>query len=324
MYTADGDSPVIQVQVSKAETMATDIVKYEFRTMDGAALPEWQAGAHLDIVVAPEFLRQYSMSGNPADRSVYQIGVLNEHEGRGGSTLMHRIFNEGRKIFISRPINHFPVDADATYSILMGGGIGITPMIAMAHELHASGREFELHYSGRSRDTMGYLNDIESFPWADRVTLHITDEGSRCDLAQTIKPYQQGWHIYTCGAERYMNSVTEAANAAAYPEEAQHLEYFSVPEQPDYVNHDFRLKLAKSGKELLIPADRVATDVLLEHGIKVDVKCSDGICGVCKCGLIDGDVEHRDFVLSKAQRRDNVILCQSRAAAEGGVIEVDL
>jgi reductive dehalogenase len=324
MYTADGDSPVIQVQVSKAETMATDIVKYEFRTMDGAELPEWQAGAHLDIVVAPEFLRQYSMSGNPADRSVYQIGVLNEREGRGGSTLMHRIFNEGRKIFISRPINHFPVDADATYSILMGGGIGITPMIAMAHELHSSGREFELHYSGRSRDTMGYLNDIASFPWADRVTLHITDEGSRCDLAQTIKPYQQGWHIYTCGAERYMSSVIDAANAAAYPEEAQHLEYFSVPEQPDYENHDFRLKLAKSGKELLIPADRVATDVLLEHGIKVDVKCSDGICGVCKCGLIDGDVEHRDFVLSKAQRKDNVILCQSRAAAEGGVIEVDL
>ena len=324
IYSADGDSPVIQVQVTKAETMATDIVKYEFRSIDGSELPEWQAGAHLDIVVAPEFLRQYSMSGNPTDRSVYQIGVLNEREGRGGSTLMHRIFNEGRKIFISRPINHFPVEANATYSILMGGGIGITPMIAMAHELHHSGRDFELHYSGRSRSTMGYLQDIESFPWADKVTLHITDEGTRCDLTQVIKRYQAGWHIYTCGAERYMNSVVEAANTAAYPEEAQHLEYFSVPEQPDYVNHDFRLKLAKSGKELFIPADRVATDVLQEHGIKVDVKCSDGICGVCKCGLIAGNVEHRDFVLSKAQRANNVILCQSRAASDGGLIEVDL
>ena len=323
-YTADGDSPVIQVTVTKAETMAEDIVKYEFRSVDGSALPEWQAGAHLDIVVAPEFLRQYSMSGNPADRSVYQIGVLNEHDGRGGSKLMHRIFNEGRKIFISRPINHFPVDRAATRSILMGGGIGITPMIAMAHELHQSGREFELHYSGRSRSTMGYLSDLESFPWADKVTLHITDEGTRCNLEQIIQPYQNGCHIYTCGAERYMNSVIEAAEAAAYPEEAQHLEYFSVPEQPDYVNHDFRLKLVKSGKELLIPADRVATDILLENGIKVDVKCSDGICGVCKCGLISGDVEHRDFVLSKAQRQSNVILCQSRAATDGGLIEVDL
>jgi len=324
IYSADGDSPVIQVTVTKAETMAEDIVKYEFRSTDGSDLPEWQAGAHLDIVVAPEFLRQYSMSGNPADRSVYQIGVLNEHEGRGGSKLMHRIFNEGRKIFISRPINHFPVDSQATHSILMGGGIGITPMIAMAHELHQSGREFELHYSGRSRNTMGYLQDLDSFAWADKVTLHITDEGTRCKLDQIIQPYQQGWHLYTCGAERYMNSVIEAAEAANYPEEAQHLEYFSVPEQPDYINHDFRLKLVRSGKELLIPADRVATDVLLENGIKVDVKCSDGICGVCKCGLVSGDVEHRDFVLSKAQRQTNVILCQSRAASDGGLIEVDL
>ena len=121
-----------------------------------------------------------------------------------------------------------------------------------------------------------------------------------------------------------MNSVIQAAEAAAYPDEAQHLEYFSVPEQPDYINHDFRLKLAKSGKELLIPADKVATDILIENGIKVDVKCSDGICGVCKCGLLSGDVEHRDFVLSKAQRKNNVILCQSRAASEGGLIEVNL
>ena len=323
-YSADGDSPVIQVIVSKAETMATDIVKYEFQSVDGTALPEWQAGAHLDIVVAPEFLRQYSMSGNPADRTVYQIGVLNEHDGRGGSRLMHRIFNEGRKIFISRPINHFPVDSEATYSILMGGGIGITPMIAMAHELHHSGRNFELHYSGRSRSSMGYLQDLQSFAWADKVTLHITDEGTRCDLDQIIDQYQPGWHIYTCGAERYMNGVIAAANAAAYPEEAQHLEYFSVPEQPDYVNHDFRLKLAKSGKELLVPADRIATDVLIENGINVDVKCSDGLCGVCKCGLLSGEVEHRDFVLSKAQRQSNVILCQSRAATDGGTIEVDL
>ena len=121
-----------------------------------------------------------------------------------------------------------------------------------------------------------------------------------------------------------MNGVIAAANAAAYPEEAQHLEYFSVPEQPDYVNHDFRLKLAKSGKELLVPADRIATDVLIENGINVDVKCSDGLCGVCKCGLLSGEVEHRDFVLSKAQRQSNVILCQSRAATDGGLIEVDL
>ena len=121
-----------------------------------------------------------------------------------------------------------------------------------------------------------------------------------------------------------MSAVMEAATKAGYPEDNRHLEYFSVPEIPDWINHDFTLKLAKSGKELLVPADRSATDILAENGVQVDVKCSDGICGVCKCGLINGDVEHRDFVLSSKQRKDNIILCQSRAADKNGVLEIDL
>ena len=323
-YTADGESPVIQVTVSKVEQMADGVTKYEFRPVDGNPLPEWQAGAHLDIVVAPDFLRQYSLSGNPADRDHFQIAVLREDAGRGGSKLMHRIFNEGRRVFVSKPINHFPLDAEATHSVLMGGGIGITPMLAMAHELHAQGRSFELHYSGRSRETMGFLEDIAGYPWADKVHLHISGEGTRVDLAAIMQGYQPGWHVYTCGGDRYMTSVMEAAEAAGFPEEARHLEYFSVPEQPDYVNHDFEIKLVKSGKTFAVPADKTAADVLVEKGYPVDIKCADGICGVCKCGLVSGEVEHRDFVLSKKQRETGIILCQSRAAQKDGVLELDL
>ena len=324
IYTADGDSPVIQVVITKAEAMAEGVTKYEFATVDGSELPKWTAGAHLDIVVAPEFLRQYSMSGDPADRTKYQIGVLREDQGRGGSLLMHRIFNEGRRIFISRPINHFPLHEGAKKSILMGGGIGITPMIAMAHELYAQGQDFELHYSGRSRKEVGYLKDLAAFDWSDRVTYHFSDDGTRADLDTILAGYEDGYHVYTCGADRYMTAVTEAAAHAGYPEDACHLEYFSVPEQPEYVNHTFTLKLAKSGKSLTVPEDKSATDILAENGIHIDVKCSDGICGVCKCGLVSGEVEHRDFVLSKAQRASSIILCQSRAAEKDGVIEVDL
>jgi ferredoxin-NADP reductase/ferredoxin len=324
IYTAAGESPVIQVEITAAKETADGVMKYEFQPVEGGDLPAWSAGAHLDIVVAPEFLRQYSMSGNPADLSTYQIVVLREDEGRGGSKLMHRIFSKGRRIFISRPINHFPLDETASKSILMGGGIGITPMIAMAHELHAQGRDFVLHYSGRSRATMGLLDEIMIFPWADKIHLHITDDGSRADMDAIVAGYQAGWHVYTCGAERYMAGVMEAAERAGFPEEARHLEYFSVPETPEYVNHDFTLKLAKSGKEFVVPADKSATDVLTENGIHVDVKCADGICGVCKCGLISGDVEHRDFVLSQSQRQTGIILCQSRAAGAGGVVEIDL
>jgi reductive dehalogenase len=322
-YTSDGQSPVLRVEISKAEEMADGVTKYEFRALDGADLPAWQAGAHLDIVVAPEFLRQYSMSGDPGDCSTYQIGVLREDHGRGGSALLHRIFNEGRKVFISRPINHFPLDETATRSLLMGGGIGITPMIAMAHRLHALGAEFEVHYSIPGRDSAGYLDDLKAVPWRDRLHLHVSDEGTRADLDRLLSGYQSGWHVYTCGPDRFMTGVIEAAERQGFPEEARHLEYFSVPDLPDYENHDFTLELS-DGRSFLVPADQSATDVLAQNGVQVDVKCSDGICGVCKCTLISGEVEHRDFVLSNAQRTNNIILCQSRAAKPGGVIKVDL
>ena len=322
-YTVPGDAPVVRVALSKVEKMTADVTKYEFSSLDGQPLPEWTAGAHLDVVVAPEFLRQYSMSGDPGDRGTYQIGVLREDEGRGGSALMHRIFHEGRKVFISKPINHFELDETATRTFLMGGGIGITPMIAFAHRLHDLGADFELHYSASREDGAGYLKDLKGMAWKDKVHLHFSDKGTRADLDQVLSGYQPGWHVYTCGPDRFMDAVMAAAERQGFPEEARHLEYFSVPEQPDYENHDFALRL-KDGRELVVPADKIATQVLAENGIHVDVKCSDGICGVCKCGLVSGEVEHRDFVLSKKQRETAIILCQSRAAKPGGVIEIDL
>lgn len=317
------DAPVIRVEIKKAEAMTADVTKYEFATLDGTPLPDWTAGAHLDVLVAPEFLRQYSMSGAPSQTDRYQIGVLREDEGRGGSALLHRIFDEGRKVFISKPINHFPLVEEAKKTFLMGGGIGITPMIAFAHRLHELGKDFALHYSCSSRANAGYLDDLAAMPWADKVHYHFSDEGTRADLDQVLSGYTDGWHVYTCGPDRFMAGVMEAAERQGFPEEARHLEYFNVPEQPDYENHPFTLKL-KDGRRLEVPEDKTASDILLENGVHVDVKCADGICGVCKCGLVAGEVEHRDFVLSNKQRETGIILCQSRAAEAGGEIEIDL
>jgi ferredoxin len=139
-----------------------------------------------------------------------------------------------------------------------------------------------------------------------------------------VLQYTPGSHVYTCGPEAYMQAVLDTARANGFPEEARHMEYFLVPEQPEYENHPFTLKLAKSGREIRVPAEKTATEALAESGIHVNVKCSDGICGVCKCGLIAGDAEHRDFVLSNKQRQGAIILCQSRALAPGGVLEIDL
>lgn len=206
----------------------------------------------------------------------------------------------------------------------MGGGIGITPMIAFAHRLHRLGKPFELHYSASTRAGAGYLGDLATMPWADHVHYHFSDQGTRADLDAILSGYQDGWHVYTCGPDRYMDGVTQAAERQGFPEGARHLEYFSVPEQPDYENHPFTLKLVQSGLELTVPAEKDAAQVLNEAGIHVDVKCADGICGVCKCGVVSGEIEHRDFVLSNKQRESAIILCQSRAAQPDGVIELDL
>ncbi len=322
-YSVSGPAPVVRVEISAATQMTPDVTKYEFRALDGSDLPEWSAGAHLDILVAPEFLRQYSMSGDPADRRRYEIGVLREDTGRGGSKLLHRIFTPGRRVFMARPINHFELDETATKTLLIGGGIGITPMIAFAHRLHALGRDFAVHYSVPSRAAAGYLDDLAAAPWAKAVTLHISDEGTRADLPAILGTYAPGHHVYTCGPDRFMNAVIDAAIAAGFPEEARHLEYFALPEEPEYENHPFTLKLT-NGASYAVPADKTATDVLAENGVHVDVKCSDGLCGVCRARLVSGEAEHRDFVLSQKQRESEIILCRSRAAKPNGVLEIDL
>ncbi|MEO0362968.1 MAG: PDR/VanB family oxidoreductase, partial [Pseudomonadota bacterium] len=219
--------------------------------------------------------------------------------------------------------NHFPLDESASRTLLMGGGIGVTPMIAMAHRLHAIGAEFTLHYSAKSRAAAGFLDDLAAAPWAGRVHYHFSDEGTRIDLAAALGRHQDGSALYVCGPDRYMDAVLTAGAALGWPEEAMKREYFSVPEQPEWENHPFTLRL-KEGREVEVAADEAATDALLRLGIRIDVKCSDGICGVCKCGVRSGAVEHRDFVLGPKQRETSMILCSSRAAEPDGVIELDL
>jgi reductive dehalogenase len=320
----DGPPPVFPVILKRREDMADDIARFEFVAANGGELPKFEAGAHVDVVIAPEYLRQYSLAGNPADTSKYVLGVQREPQGRGGSILMLRAFREGRRVFISPPRNHFPLDESATRSFLFAGGIGITPMLTMAHRLHELGRDYELHYSARSRPSAAFMAELSQVPWHNRVRLHMKDEGGRADFDALLPPYRAGYHLYTCGSPRYMDGLFAIAVAKGWPEEALHREYFTVPEPPDYVNEPFTLKLARSGKRIEVPADKRATDVLAECGIAVDTKCSDGICGVCSAKVLGGEVEHRDHVLSKKEREQKIILCCSRAAEAGGEIEIDL
>lgn len=322
-YIADQTpSPAQSLIVIDAERITDDITLYTFKRPDGTPLPPATAGAHIDVLIAPEFFRQYSLCSDPADTSHYQIAVLREDAGRGGSKLMHRVFETGRRVFASHPINHFPLAPSASHTYLMGGGIGITPMIAMAHTLHREGANFDVHYSIRSRKQAGFLDMLRTVSWAQNVHLHVSDEDTRGNF-QTILRHSPNAHVYTCGPDAYMSAVMATAAANGFPEDAQHLEYFAVPDTPDYDNHPFTLQL-RDGRHVEVSKDEAATDALLRAGVVVDVKCADGLCGVCKCSVISGDVEHRDFVLSRVQQSDQMILCQSRAAHPNDVIEIDL
>jgi len=240
---------------------------------------------------------------------------------------MHRAFREGRQVFIGKPANHFPLVEDARHSLLFAGGIGVTPLIAMAHRLHAIGKPFALHYSAASRAGAGFVADLAMVPWAAHVRLHFKDEGGRADLPSLVPRHQAGDHLYTCGAPRYMDSVFEAATAQGWPEEALHREYFSVPEAPAWLNLPFTLQLSRSGRTLQVPAERSATEVLADAGIHLLVKCSDGLCGTCATAYdaaASGAIEHRDFVLSAQERERRIILCCSRARSAGARIVLDL
>jgi reductive dehalogenase len=317
-----GPPPVFPVILTLREDLSSDTVRFELRAEGGADLPPWEAGAHVDVVIAPEYQRQYSLAGDPADRSVYVLGVQREAGGRGGSLLMHRVFREGRRVFVSAPRNHFPLDEGAPFSLLMGGGIGITPMLTMAHRLHALGRDFRLHYS--ARDAAPFWPQIAASPWADRAELHLSREGGRANLPALIPAWRDGARLYTCGGAAYMDAVFAAAKARGWPDDAMSREYFSVPEPPPYENHPFTLRLARSGRDVPVRADQTAVEALAEAGIVVPTKCSDGICGVCAVAHAGGAaIEHRDYVLSAKERESRIVLCCSRPADEGAILEIE-
>jgi ferredoxin-NADP reductase len=226
-------------------------------------------------------------------------------------------------VMISRPRNHFPLVRNTGETLLLAGGIGVTPLIAMGHELHRQGRKFTLYYKAKTRACAGFVEQLSRVPWSDRVHFHFSDE-NRLNVADVLGEYQAGDQLYTCGPSGFMDAVFESALEQGWDEECLHREYFTVPGDIEYENHEFRMRLANRDIELVVPADKSAADVLTEAGIPVDTKCSDGLCGVCVADYVDGTVEHRDYVLSKAQRESKVALCCSRAAEPDGQIVLNL
>lgn len=315
---------LLNVIVRKRELQGNGVVVLDLTHPDGAPLPLFEAGAHVDIHVSPGLVRQYSLCSNPADPHVYRLGVLKDPASRGGSLGVHDSLLEGQAVQISVPRNLFPLASDATRSILLGGGIGITPMIAMAYTLHQRDEPFELHYCGRSRGHSAFLAELQAAPFAAHVITHFDDESpaQALNLAQVLGRAEPGVHLYTCGPAGFMDWVITGARAQGYGEQQIHKEYFQV--EVDASGDRFEVVAARSGKSVQVEEGQSILDALAGVGIKIDISCEQGVCGTCLCDVLEGEPDHRDVYLTDEEKaaNDQILVCCSRAKSKKLVLDI--
>jgi vanillate O-demethylase ferredoxin subunit len=307
----------IPVRVKAIVEEAIDIKTYELVAADGSALPAFTPGAHIDVHLGAGLMRQYSLCNDPGECERYVIAVKKEPQSRGGSRRMSEGLKPGDLIEISAPRNHFALAPDASHSVLLAGGIGITPLLAMARQLAAAGARFELHYFTRSPAYTAFRALLSAAPFAGKVHLHFGLEPDQLAvlLRQLIGVRPDGAHLYLCGPTPFMEMVRASA-APAWPNHAVHLEYFVAdPAVESGPRESFQVKLARSGAVYDIPADKSIVQVLAEHGIVVDVSCEQGVCATCLTRVLEGTPDHRDVILTDEEKQagDQMTICVSRS-----------
>ena len=313
----------LTVRVERISRQTPEILAFELAHPWGRSLPSYEAGAHIDVHMPGGFSRQYSLARAPCGANSYVIGVKRELDSRGGSASMHERVREGDLLAISAPRNTFPLREEAAHHLLMAGGIGMTPLLAMAQALAARGASFTLCVFARSEEHLAFAGALRDPALAPHLRLHLDqgDASQRIDLRALLARPAPGTHLYVCGPGGFMQAVRDAA--AHWPEDALHAEYFAAPTDAGTpTGLPFTLKLARRGISVPVAADQTAVDALHEVGIDIPVSCQQGLCGTC---VVEGDgagAEHRDFCLTGSERRHKVALCCSRA--KGQELELQL
>lgn len=305
----------LMVRVARRVEEADGICSFELVPVDADVLPAFSAGAHIDVHVAPSLIRQYSLSNDPSERNRYRIAVLREAQSRGGSAGMHERVQPGDLLRVSSPRNHFPL-AEAPRSLLLAGGIGVTPILAMARALHAHDRPFEMHYCGRSASRMAFLDEIGAAGFASRVALHADDTPEqKFDAQRVLANPSDGTHLYVCGPSGFMDHVLETARRQGWPEEQLHREYFAGVDTASATDESFEVRVASTGLSCRVPAGKTVIEVLAAHGVEVPTSCEAGVCGTCLTRVLEGTPDHRDTFLTDSERaaNDQFTPCCSRA-----------
>lgn len=318
------DQSWMAARVASLTVEADDIVSLELLSGDGETLPSFSAGSHVDVELPNGMIRQYSLCNDSSEKNRYQIAVSLDPATRGGSASVHRDIRVNQIINIGKPRQNFPL-VDAGHSILIAGGIGITPLISMAEHLAKTNASFEMHYCTRSSSKTAFTQRIRSASFVDLVHFHYDDgePTQRLDIESLLSEQNSGAHIYVCGPRGFMDFVINSAKQRGWTHEQIHFEYFSGDESYTESTY-FQVKIFSSGKLFDIPADRSIVSVLGENGVEIPVSCEQGVCGTCVTRVLEGVPDHRDAFFSDVEKEKNDQLTPCCSRARTPVLILDL
>ncbi|WP_392676133.1 PDR/VanB family oxidoreductase [Streptomyces sp. LN785] len=302
--------------ITERTTPAEGVVQLR---LEGPDLPAWQPGAHLDLVLPSGLVRQYSLCGDPAEPGTYTVATRLAENGRGGSREVHAQLHEGEEIEVRGPRNRFPLVADAPAYVFVAGGIGITPILPMLRSVAASGADWRLVYGGRTRVSMPFLDEIEKLgAEGGRVAIVPADESGRPDTAAALTDLTPGTAVYCCGPGPLMEAVTAALPAGC----ALHLERFAATSPSSADSGAFEVELRRTGRTVPVAAGRSVLSAVREELPHVSYSCEQGFCGTCQQRVLEGEIDHRDELLTDAEREDSMLICVSRCRGERLVLDL--
>lgn len=308
---------LLTVDVVGRDLIARDVVQLRVQLADGADLPSWAPGAHVDVYL-PGMLRHYSLCGDPEDLTSYEFAVLFEPAGRGGSRYVHEQVQVGSQLQIARPRNHFAL-VDAPGYVFVAGGIGITPIRAMVSACERSGKPWVLYYGGRHEDSMAYFDEFSKLSSA---RLLPQDIHGLLNLSAILAEAPDEFAVYCCGPERLLHAIEEAALAVG---RIVHVERFAPAEaKHQFSDRPVTVVCAESGQTVEVGAQVTVLDALIAAGVDVNYDCRDGTCGTCELEVVEGDPEHRDAILSLRDRLSGRVMypCVSRARGDRLILDV--
>lgn len=316
---------MIEVTVINKTQLTPQVISLQLASKDTAVLPNYEAGAHIDVHLPNELIRQYSLCG-PIDAAHYEIAVLNDPNSRGGSKAIHEGLELGKTLTISEPRNHFPLVSGAKKTLLFAAGIGITPILAMAEKLAASQQAFELHFCVRDQQHTPYFERISQSPWAEKAHFHFTvgDSNRRIDVSPLLENAPADTHLYVCGPVTFMEDIISKAQHAGWLNENLHREYFSAAPIDHRADQSFEVVINSSGQVLNVPADSSILNVLEDNDIFIPVACEEGVCGTCVTGLLEGEADHKDVFLTDQEKQlmQKITPCCSRALSPRLVLDL--